>query len=412
MLPVATTGGDEALDMAAAEAIHGYVCMIAYTDYATDGRVRRQAEKLAAQGFSVLCLTATNGDEPKRFVLDRVEVQELRIPKYRGKSTLSYMRSYVRFLFASSAVCLQLMRRGRLDVVHVHNLPDFLVLAGLIPRLAGKKVILDVHDSIPETFAAKFGNRTLLHKALCLEERLSALVAHRVFCVNHPQRDALVSRGIPRRKTFVVMNVPDPRIFSQSGLEDRTAVEGGQFDLVYHGTMVQRLGIDLIIRAVADLRDRIPGLRLYLWGDGDDLGTFRDLARSLGLDGRVQFRPAGFPVHQLPDQLRHMHVGVVANRPGIAANLMLPVKLMEYVSLGIPTVVPRLPTILRYFGEDTVSYYEAGDVKSLADAIYRLYRDPDLRVRQAQKAGEVLDVCGWERQGAELVGFYKRLVES
>jgi hypothetical protein len=41
-----------------------------------------------------------------------------------------------------------------------------------------------------------------------------------------------------------------------------------------------------------------------------------------------------------------------------------------------------------------------------------LYRDPDLRVRQAQKAGEVLDVCGWERQGAELVGFYKRLVES
>src|SRR5437667_6773805 len=48
----------------------GFVCMIAYTNYAFDARVRREAETLAAQGFRVRCLTTKNGGAPARFVMD------------------------------------------------------------------------------------------------------------------------------------------------------------------------------------------------------------------------------------------------------------------------------------------------------------------------------------------------------
>jgi glycosyltransferase involved in cell wall biosynthesis len=395
--------------------VAGHVCMIAYTNYVTDARVRREAETLAAHGFRVLCLTATNGDEPRRFELDGVEVRELRIPKYRGKSTSSYIRSYLRFLWSSSVVCMRLLCQRQLNVVHVHNLPDFLVLAGLLPRLTGCKVVLDVHDSLPETYDTKFAGRPGVRQALCLEEKLSAWLAHRVICVNHPQRDVLVSRGIPRRKTFVSMNAPDPRLFGQPRSNNRGAVrtnENGRFNLVYHGTMVHRLGVDLIILAVSELRERIPNLHLHLWGDGDDLAAFEGLASDLGLRGRVTFKPQGFPLQQLSDQLRLMDVGVVGNRRSVAADLMLPVKLMEYVALGIPAVVPRLPAIAHYFTDNMVSYYEPESVEALADSVFRLYEQPDLRTRQATKAEEVFDVCGWDRQGPELVGFYKRLVES
>jgi hypothetical protein len=173
--------------------------MVAYTDYIFDARVRREAETLAANGFRVMCLKVRNGDEPQQYVMNGVEIRELNIPKYQGKSAFAYLRSYLRFLIAGSAVCLGLLLKGDLDVVHVHNLPDFLVFTGLLPRLAGRKVILDVHDSVPETFASKFSGASLTWKALCFEERLSSLVAHRVICVNHPQRDALVGRGIPSR---------------------------------------------------------------------------------------------------------------------------------------------------------------------------------------------------------------------
>ena len=385
--------------------------MIVYTNYAMDARVRREAETLASHGLRVLCLTNRTGPEARRFVLDGVEVRELDVPKYRGKNAAAYVGSYARFLGAASIALLRLQRGGRLDVVHVHNLPDVLVFAALLPRLRGAKVVLDVHDSIPETFASKFSDGAIRWKFLCLEEKLSALVAHQVVCVNHPQRDTLVARGLPASKAFVSMNVPDPRIFTAQGSE-RAVREEGPLNLVYHGTMVARLGVDLLIQAVDRLRGRIPDLQLHLWGGGDDLDGFRALAERLNLLDRVHFVPQGYPLEEIPARLEAMDFGVLGNRRTVAGDLMLPVKLLEYVALGIPVVVPRLRTIANYFADDMVSYYEPDDVDSMADAIYRLHCQPDLCREQARKAGSFLRDYGWERQGPELVSFYERLLES
>jgi glycosyltransferase involved in cell wall biosynthesis len=388
-----------------------HVCMIAYTDYGKDARVRREAETLAANGFRVRCLTNANGAPARTFRLDGVEVQELGVAKYRGKSTGAYIASYLLFLAAASVACLRLMARGELDVVHAHNIPDFLVLAGLVPRLAGRKVVLDVHDSVPETFAAKFPSSALLRKALCLEERLSAMVAHRVICVNHPQRETLVARGIPGSKTFISMNVPDPKLFNRAAPASRTSAPG-RLNLVYHGTMVKRLGVDLLIQAMARLRERIPDVHLHLWGHGDDLEAFQALARDLDLSDCVTFIPRGYALESLPGHLAAMDLGVIGNRRSAAGDLMLPVKLLEYVSLGIPAVAPRLKTIEHYFSPDMVTYYEPEDVQSLADAVEALYRAPQRRERQAAEAQDFLTRYGWERQGGELVTMYHALVGS
>jgi glycosyltransferase involved in cell wall biosynthesis len=388
------------------------VCMIAYTNYLMDGRVRREAEALASAGFHVTCLTPRNAANRPWFVIDGVEVREVAVPKYRGKRTFTYIQSYLRFLALSSAHCLSLLFKGRLDVVHAHNVPDFLVFAGLLPRLAGKKVVLDIHDSMPETVAAKFTSTPLLDRVLRLEERISALVAHRVVCVNGPQRDLIVSRGVGRSKTFVCMNVPDPRIFPRP---DRSAVSprpSQTFDLVYHGTMAERLGVDLIIRAVARVRERIPNVRLHLWGDGDDVQTFQQLARELDIADKVRFNPAGYPVHELAAHLGHMNVGLAGNRKSVACDLMLPVKLMECFSVGIPVVAPRLKTIQHYLSEEMVAYFEPEDVDSMARAILRLYESPEVRSRQVAKAAEFLEEYGWQRQGPELVDFYRDLVKN
>jgi glycosyltransferase involved in cell wall biosynthesis len=386
--------------------------MIAYTNYATDARVRREAETLASHGFTVRCLTTKNGVRRSRAVVDGVEVLELEVAKYRGKSRLAYIASYLRFLLHCSAACVWMVLKDEVDVVHVHNLPDFLVFAGLLPRLMGRKVVLDVHDSIPETFATKFTDGGLFQKALRLEERASALVAHRVICVNHPQRDTLVGRGIPSAKTFVSMNVPDPRIFGQRPSAEQTPIQDGRLNLVYHGTMVRRLGVDLVIQAVARLQDRCPGIQLHLWGHGDDLAAFQTLAAELNLGGKVHFNPRGYPLNELPRRLQAMHVGVVGNRRSVAGDLMLPVKMLEYVSLGIPVVVPRLRTIQSYFPDDMVFYYEPEDVESLMDCLGRIKDRPDLRRARAAQAADFLKQYGWERQGPELVALYRTLVRK
>ena len=388
----------------------GYVCMIAYTNYVIDARVRREAETLAAHGFHVCCLTNRNGATATSRVIDGVEVRELAVPKYRGKSTVAYMASYLRFLIYASFACLALVFKDEIDVVHVHNLPDFLVFAGLVPRLMGRKVVLDIHDSMPETFATKFSASGLIYRALCFEERVSALVANKVICVNHPQRDTLVARGLPADKTFITMNVPDPRIFGAATEVQTAEAPDGAFHLVYHGTMAERLGVDLLIRAVAQLRESNPQIRLHLWGNGDDLGSFQRLTRELGIDAAVEFNPKGYPLDELPVRLRTMHLGVVGNRSTVAGDLMLPVKLLEYVALGIPAAVPRLRTIQHYFSDDMVFYYEADNVESLAGCLKRLHGQPQLRRERAERARAFLDKYGWEHKSGELVALYESLV--
>jgi len=385
--------------------------MIAYTNYVIDARVRREAETLAAHGFHVRCLTNRNGATATSRVIDGVEVRELAVPKYRGKSTFAYMASYLRFLIYASFACVALVLKDEIDIVHVHNLPDFLVFAGLVPRLMGRKVVLDIHDSMPETFATKFSASGLIHRALCFEERVSALVANKVICVNHPQRDTLVARGLSVDKTFITMNVPDPRIFGAATGGHTTESPDEAFHLVYHGTMAERLGVDLLIRAVAQLRESNPQIRLHLWGNGDDLGSFQRLTHELGIDAAVEFNPKGYPLDALPVRLRTMHLGVVGNRSSVAGDLMLPVKLLEYVALGIPAVVPRLRTIQYYFSEDMVFYYDADSVDSLADCLRRLRCQPQLRRERAQRARAFLDTHGWEHKSGELVALYESLAK-
>jgi hypothetical protein len=38
----------------------------------------------------------------------------------------------------------------RYNLVHVHNMPDVLVFEAFIPRVCGARVILDLHDPMPE----------------------------------------------------------------------------------------------------------------------------------------------------------------------------------------------------------------------------------------------------------------------
>ena len=387
------------------------VCMIAYTNYVVDARVKREAETLAAGGFRVICLTTRHHPDEPTFVVNGVEVRELRVPKFRGKSKALYIGFYVRFLLAASLACLRMLTKRELDAVHVHNMPNFLVFAALVPRILGRPVVLDLHDTVPETFAAKFAHGSVVWRLLCLEEWVSTLVAHRVICVNEPQRETVVGRGIPRSKTFIAMNVPDPGIFSRAQMSTRASRSDGTFNLVYHGTMVERLGVDLVIEAVARLRPRIPGLRLHLWGGGDDLPRFRELVRSLNIEDAVEFNASGYRVDQLPEMLADMDACAIGNRRSIATELMLPVKLMECVALFIPVVVPRLRTIEYYFAEDMVSYYQPEDVEGLAACVWRLYSDASLREEQAQRARDFLAAYNWDRQGAELIALYRGLLE-
>jgi len=386
-----------------------HICMVAYTLYLSDARVRREAETLAAvPGYKVTVLALKGAEAPPQsYEKEGVQVRELGAGKYRGQSMLQYLLSYLKFTVLALGACTVLFLRRKVDVVHVHNMPNFLVFSAIVPRMFGRKTILDIHDTTIETYEAKF-KRTysrLLFYLLRLEELLSSTLAHRVICVNEVQREALVKRGIPERKMLVSMNVPDRRIFQER--KQDTTQKKDTFKLVYFGTVTRRLGVDLAIRAVANVARSTPGIEFHVIGGGDDLSEYVSLSKELGAERIVRFYEKGFPLEELVKALDGMDLGLVPNRRSAATELMLPVKMLECVALGIPVVAPKLKTIRHYFPEDALVYFEPGDVDSLSKAILDAWTSEPMRREKAGNAKSVLKEYEWESHKSGLIDLYR-----
>ena len=119
-------------------------------------RVIREAEAAVDGGFKVDFITLRRDGEPARESINGVEMIRLKQTRYRGGGVLRYMASYLEFFLRCFVRTSWLHLSRRYRVVHVNNMPDFFVFCAIVPKLLGAKVILDIHDPMPNTFASKF----------------------------------------------------------------------------------------------------------------------------------------------------------------------------------------------------------------------------------------------------------------
>lgn len=369
--------------------------MIAYTNYLSDARPRREAETLVRRGDRVDFIALGEKDKPATEMVEGVRLLRMKERKYRGSSGARYTLSYLRFLIAVTARVARLHRSERYDVIYAHTMPDLLVLAGLIPKLMGARLVLNLHDMMPELYMSKFGigEKHPLTRFLAFQEQLSIRLADRAIAVHDPHRDVLVRRGTPRAKITVLPNVPDSRVF----LNDLPAPPAaGPFRIVYHGTIARRLGLDLAVSAFAKAAARCPQARLEIYGDGDAADELQAQIAASGVAERIAFSRKMFRVEAITQMIQGASVGIICNRRDLATEYMLPVKLLEYVHLGIPAIAPRLMTIQYYFGEHQVEYYEAGNVEALAASLCRLYADGVKRAELARQGREFAKRFNWD----------------
>jgi glycosyltransferase involved in cell wall biosynthesis len=360
------------------------VCMLAYAHYINDARIKSYVRTLEDQGHRVDVFALRSDGESE--VEARPSGTTFRLmSKYQGENKLMYAWSYLKFFVKASLFLARRSFRHRYEVVHVHNMPNALVFAAVGPKVLGARLMLDVHDLMTVNYMAKFnvGENALPVKALKIEQRVSAMFADHVFCADHNQQDYLVEHcGIEKQKITVLLNLPNAELFKSKTTQKTSDV----FRIVYHGTIAHRLGIDLILQAMARVVDRIPA-ELWIYGSGDYLPEALALSSQLGLEEKVHFSRTFFPVEQIPEIVCGMDLGIIGNRRNLACDrYMLPVKLLEYVYLGVPVVAPRLGVIARYFDDTMVRYYEPEDVGQMADSIVELFRDKEERARLARSA--------------------------
>ncbi len=385
------------------------VGMVHFSDFRLDSRVQRQARALAERGDEVH-LVCLGEREVLRVGTGSIHVHPVRAHKARGGAG-AYVRGYASFLTRAAARLGALDLRRRFDVVETHNMPDAILATALVPRLRGTPVILDVHDTFPELFATKFARpeRDPLLRVLRTEERLCAAAASHVVAVTEQARLRLEGRGVGVGRTTVVMNSPDERVFGAP----RAPVswpEKGLLRILYHGGLAPRFGVETAIRAIGLLGEELP-VQLRVCGSGEDRDRLAALATQVAPE-RIDVAPEPVPFEQIPAELERAHIGIVPTLHDSFTELLLPVKLLEYVHMGLPVVSSRLPCISDYFrdGED-LSMFTPSDHHDLAATLRDLCLDPDGAHRRAESAGRRLTGITWERQRERYLALVDELAD-
>lgn len=378
---------------------------ITYDYYPFDIRVRRMAEAAADAGYEMRVICLRDKGELPHETCNGVITDRLPFSRGFGRPLPLTVLSWIWFmLLAGTVITWQHIRRPY-DVIIAHNMPDFLVFAAIIPRILGAKVVLDVQDVSPELMAAKSGGRLkgILFRLSALQERASTMFSNRVITVGWPFEEKLKLRGVPPRKLSLVLNSADPRLFPAARrCPSPSWAPGfdGPFIVMYYGTIAERNGLDTAVRALALALPRAPRLRLDLMGRGEHLPAVKRLAEELGVSDHMRVSDP-CPSENIVDFVVHGDVGIIPYRLDGFAELVLPTKAYEQAWMHRPIIASDTVAIRSMFQQGSVLLCNPESPESFADAIIKLYENPDLQRTMVERAAEDYTPYRWEQVRAE-----------
>ena len=389
--------------------------MLVHSYYLADVRVRREAEALVEAGYrvEVVCLRAPKQPgkqlEPYEEKVNNVHIHRLPITRKRGKM-FRYLYEYLGLIVLGACKLLLLHFKSPFQVVHIHNMPDLLVLAGLIPKWMGAKLLLDVHDPMAELYISKHHIRqnSWIVKALKWQEKFSCWLANRVISVSESMRESLESRGIQPEKIFILHNFPDTRYLPIKDDITRWPRHKDGLILLYAGTITKHYRLDVAIEALALVIKDMPWIKLRILGDGNELNRVLKLAHNLGVRRYVEhLRPVN--IDRLRDVIVDADVGISSHQGGIFGDLYFATKILDYLTQGLPVISSRTKTIRGYVPEDAVFYFESENAKDMAKQIIKIWNEPNLVRRKMEKAKMLLRRYTWQKEKYKLINFYQEL---
>lgn len=383
-----------------------HVCMVAYSHYESDNRITRYASALAQRGDHVEVISLSDSTpRPPRELYHGVWVRRIqgRVHNERGK--WDYFRRLALFNIRAFFTLAWRQVLHPFDLIHVHNVPDFLVFSALIPRIFGAKIILDIHDIVPEFYESKFksGPGSKVKRLLEWVEKAASTFAHHVIISNHLWYDKITQRSVPKERCSTYINYVDldafhPRIRKH---HDRP------FTVIFPGGFQWHQGLDVAIRAFELFVKQVPNAEFHIYGRGDQKEILQALIEELKLQKHV-FIHSSVPMEQVPELLVEADLGVVPKRANSFGNEAYSTKIMEFMSQGLPAVVSRTKIDSFYFTDAEVKFFESENVQELAQAMIEVVKDAGLRKRLIANGYRYVSQNSWSRKKVE----YLQLVDG
>lgn len=373
------------------------VCHLFYEEFPRDPRVRRYVNALNEAGIYCIIICSKKKRDKIFEESNGNHVYRIPVAKLRQSFLITFIE-YTLFTFISSILVSYLGIKYRFKIIHVHTLPDSLIFAAVFNKLFGAKLILDLHELFPELFTARKPNlgNSVWVKIIKFGEKIAIKFADEVITIHDNARDVFVKRnkGIDN-KIHVIMNGVDPNEFQETNLSPTD-----KFVIIYNGTINKILNLTMVIEALAVLKNKMPAgdfakVVFKLYGDGPSVDDILALAEKLGVRDKVEYK--GFIA---PDEMRKevlkSNVLVLPPLKNIYSDLFYTIKLVETIYLKITVIATRLNTYTRYYREESLFYFDSGNLGELTERISEVFYNKDLVSQKVENAFDDYQKVRWE----------------
>ncbi len=369
--------------------------MLAYTFYETDNRVRRYAETLVKRGDHVDVVSLSQKGQKSSDVINGVNVYRIQRRIINEQKKIVFLLKVLYFFVNSFKFLTAKHFKKSYDLIHVHSVPDFEIFAALLPKLTGAKLILDIHDIVPEFYVGKFktGNKTLVFKLLVLLEKVSIAFSHHVIIANDLWYKSLLSRSVKKEKCTTIVNFPDPTIFNNQNSEKRMNSE--KIILMYPGTLSSHQGLDIAIKAMALVEKEEPNIELQIYGCGHEEEALRCLVSELDLGDKVLFHNF-LSISEIAKRMSLVNIGIIPKRADGFGDEAFSTKSLEFMALGIPIIISNTKVDRYYFDESLVLFFNSGDERDLSKKIILLSKNKELRDKLVRNSLKYIENNNWE----------------
>jgi glycosyltransferase involved in cell wall biosynthesis len=383
--------------------------MIVYAFYESDTRVLQYTTALAQRGDTVDVIALRRDPLLPAFeMINGVTVHRIQLRTIEETGAVTYAKPILRFLFHAAWLLCKKHREYNYDLIHVHNVPDFLVLAAAYPKWNGVPVVLDVHDLLPELYASKFKvrSKSLVFRCLVLIERYCAAFATHIIIANHLWCERFAARSAPKEKCTVIRNYPDLDIFVATRKVENQA---DKFILTYPGSLNWHQGVDVAILAFAMIIEDIPEAEFHIYGDGPAKPALIELVYRLRMRDRISFHDF-VPSREIAGIMAQTDLAIEPKRATSAfGSEALSTKILEFMALGIPVIASRTTIHSYYYHQSLIKYYDGDDPVQLANCIREMYRSADLRREVVRNASVYVRENNWQAKKTEYLELIDQL---
>jgi glycosyltransferase involved in cell wall biosynthesis len=348
----------------------------------------KECKTLSQAGYQVVLIAPHHEEE---------EVDGVRIwPLPKAKSRLKRMTKIQWKLYKEAL-------KQDADIFHFHDLE--LMVAGLLLKLRGKRVIYDVHEDyslslLSREWIPSWLRRMVAQMVACGEWLGVKFFDGVVAATPH------IAKRFPTIKTITVQNFP---FFEQSTKNPIIPYQHKGKIVAYVGVVSELRGAKEMVEAMA-LLPKCLDARLKIAGIFSPVGLENEAKKSPGWN-RVDF--LGWQVHEdAMAMLREARVGLILFHAVPNHTKAQPNKLFEYMSVGIPIIASDFPLwrgIIEKIGCGIL--VNPLDPEAIAKTIQWLIEHPTEAEEMGKEGQEAIRrYYNWDAEAKNLLTFYENLL--